>query len=105
LALPLLTQNVFCAAPVVVAKNHLNNHVRALVINSGNANAGTGVGFSASSIFEFALEFCACLMPALIAAQLTPLIFNNEFFIANLILPPSNQEYFTVKKYYLRRDL
>jgi glutamate N-acetyltransferase/amino-acid N-acetyltransferase len=22
------TQNVFCAAPVVVAKNHLNNHVR-----------------------------------------------------------------------------
>jgi N-acetylglutamate synthase/N-acetylornithine aminotransferase len=27
------TQNVFCAAPVVVAKNHLNNHVRALVIN------------------------------------------------------------------------
>jgi glutamate N-acetyltransferase/amino-acid N-acetyltransferase len=25
------TQNVFCAAPVVVAKNHLNNHVRALV--------------------------------------------------------------------------
>ncbi|SSC10060.1 bifunctional glutamate N-acetyltransferase/amino-acid acetyltransferase ArgJ [thiotrophic endosymbiont of Bathymodiolus puteoserpentis (Logatchev)] len=37
------TQNVFCAAPVVVAKNHLNNNVRALVINSGNANAGTGV--------------------------------------------------------------
>ncbi len=38
------TQNVFCAAPVVVAKNHLNNSVRALVINSGNANAGTGLG-------------------------------------------------------------
>jgi glutamate N-acetyltransferase/amino-acid N-acetyltransferase len=35
------TQNVFCAAPVVVAKNHLNNHVRALVINSGNANEPT----------------------------------------------------------------
>ncbi|WP_369178419.1 bifunctional glutamate N-acetyltransferase/amino-acid acetyltransferase ArgJ [Candidatus Thiodubiliella endoseptemdiera] len=37
------TQNVFCAAPVLVAKNHLNSAVRALVINSGNANAGTGV--------------------------------------------------------------
>lgn len=37
------TQNVFCAAPVVVAKNHLNSNVRALVINSGNANAGTGI--------------------------------------------------------------
>ena len=38
------TQNVFCAAPVVVAKNHLNNNVRALVINSGNANANAGTG-------------------------------------------------------------
>ncbi|KAA0445849.1 MAG: bifunctional ornithine acetyltransferase/N-acetylglutamate synthase, partial [Candidatus Thioglobus sp.] len=37
------TQNVFCAAPVIVAKNHLQNQPRALVINSGNANAGTGV--------------------------------------------------------------
>jgi glutamate N-acetyltransferase/amino-acid N-acetyltransferase len=37
------TKNVFCAAPVLVAKNHLNTQVRALVINSGNANAGTGV--------------------------------------------------------------
>lgn len=37
------TQNVFCAAPVLVAKNHLIGDVRALVINSGNANAGTGV--------------------------------------------------------------
>lgn len=36
------TQNVFCAAPVVVAKNHLNSDVCALVINNGNANAGTG---------------------------------------------------------------
>ena len=36
------TQNIFCAAPVVVAKNHLNSDVEALLINSGNANAGTG---------------------------------------------------------------
>ena len=37
------TQNVFCAAPVVVAKQHLQSaSPRALVINSGNANAVTG---------------------------------------------------------------
>ncbi len=36
------TQNVFCAAPVVVAKNHLQQTPLALLINSGNANAGTG---------------------------------------------------------------
>jgi glutamate N-acetyltransferase/amino-acid N-acetyltransferase len=36
------TQNIFCAAPVLVAKNHLQKSPRALLINSGNANAGTG---------------------------------------------------------------
>ena len=36
------TQNIFCAAPVTVAKNHLNSNVKSLIINSGNANAGTG---------------------------------------------------------------
>ena len=36
------TQNIFCAAPVLVAKNHLNHKIQALLINSGNANAGTG---------------------------------------------------------------
>lgn len=37
------TQNRFCAAPVTVAREHLRRgEVRALVINSGNANAGTG---------------------------------------------------------------
>jgi glutamate N-acetyltransferase/amino-acid N-acetyltransferase len=41
----LFTQNRFCAAPVIVAKEHLsglNSSLRALVINTGNANAGTG---------------------------------------------------------------
>ena len=51
------TQNVFCAAPVVVAKNHLNNEVRALVINSGNANAGTGLG-SGSVGLQNAYQVC-----------------------------------------------
>ncbi len=38
------TQNRFCAAPVFVAKQHLANPkgIRALIINTGNANAGTG---------------------------------------------------------------
>jgi len=38
------TQNRFCAAPVTVCKEHLHNEggIRALVVNTGNANAGTG---------------------------------------------------------------
>ncbi|WP_126453534.1 bifunctional glutamate N-acetyltransferase/amino-acid acetyltransferase ArgJ [Sulfuriflexus mobilis] len=37
------TQNAFSAAPVMVAREHLANHApRYLLINSGNANAGTG---------------------------------------------------------------
>ncbi len=37
------TQNAFCAAPVVVAKQHLSSAApRYLVTNTGNANAGTG---------------------------------------------------------------
>jgi glutamate N-acetyltransferase / amino-acid N-acetyltransferase len=40
----LFTRNRFCAAPVLVARQHLEHfgEVRALVINTGNANAGTG---------------------------------------------------------------
>jgi len=36
------TQNRFCAAPVTLAKKNLKNEIRALVVNTGNANAGTG---------------------------------------------------------------
>jgi glutamate N-acetyltransferase / amino-acid N-acetyltransferase len=37
------TQNRFCAAPVILARKHLKKGaVRALVVNTGNANAGTG---------------------------------------------------------------
>jgi glutamate N-acetyltransferase/amino-acid N-acetyltransferase len=38
------TQNRFCAAPVQVCRDHLasNFGIRAMVINTGNANAGTG---------------------------------------------------------------
>jgi len=37
------TRNRFCAAPVTIAKDHLQQgQPRALLINTGNANAGTG---------------------------------------------------------------
>ncbi|WP_043317375.1 bifunctional glutamate N-acetyltransferase/amino-acid acetyltransferase ArgJ [Microbulbifer sp. HZ11] len=37
------TQNAFCAAPVLVAKEHIRQgQIRALLINAGNANAATG---------------------------------------------------------------
>ena len=38
------TRNRFCAAPVVVCQQHLasGKDIRAMVINTGNANAGTG---------------------------------------------------------------
>ncbi len=38
------TKNRFCAAPVVLCKEHLSAgaEIRALVVNTGNANAGTG---------------------------------------------------------------
>jgi glutamate N-acetyltransferase/amino-acid N-acetyltransferase len=43
------TKNRFCAAPVIVAKEHLaqvaligSDGIRALLVNTGNANAGTG---------------------------------------------------------------
>ena len=37
------TQNAFCAAPVLVSRQHLSTHTpRYLLINTGNANAGTG---------------------------------------------------------------
>ena len=36
------TRNAFCAAPVRVARDHLAHAPRWLLVNSGNANAGTG---------------------------------------------------------------
>jgi glutamate N-acetyltransferase / amino-acid N-acetyltransferase len=39
------TLNQFCAAPVTICKTHLNGGqpIRALLVNTGNANAGTGL--------------------------------------------------------------
>ena len=38
------TQNKYCAAPVIVSKNHLKitGNIKALLVNTGSANAGNG---------------------------------------------------------------
>ncbi len=50
------TQNRFCAAPVVVCRENIRNDIRALVVNTGNANAGTG-----DDGLKRAREVCAAL--------------------------------------------
>ena len=51
------TRNAFCAAPVSVARAHLGTvSPRYLLINSGNANAGTG-----EQGLQSALELCRSL--------------------------------------------
>src|ERR1700716_504161 len=52
------TQNRFCAAPVILAKEHLvaQTQIAALVVNTGNANAGTG-----DDGIRRALKVCAAL--------------------------------------------
>ena len=58
------TQNRFCAAPVRICKRHLSDAdgVRALVVNTGNANAGTGAdGIDrALAVCEAAAEQVGC---------------------------------------------
>lgn len=50
----IFTENAFCAAPVQISKQHLAQaQTRYLIINTGNANAGTGKGG-----YDDALEIC-----------------------------------------------
>ena len=55
------TQNRFCAAPVILAKRHMatGRSPRVLVVNTGNANAGTG-----EDGLERALEVCKAVAAA-----------------------------------------
>ncbi len=68
------TQNRFCAAPVVVARQHLSRldpdkSTRALVVNTGCANAGTG-----ADGLKHARETCAALAELMgcVSAQVLP---------------------------------
>ncbi len=54
------TRNAFCAAPVILARRHLSQGApRYLLINSGNANAGTG-----EQGLQDALQCCQALAAA-----------------------------------------
>ena len=66
----LFTLNAFCAAPVTVAKQHLAAaKTRYLLINTGNANAGTGESGLADT-----QQSCAALaaLQGVSAAQVLP---------------------------------
>ena len=99
------TQNRFCAAPVIVAHEHLAHAegIHALVVNTGNANAGTGeqglrdarttcaalagvLGCKATQILPFSTGVIMELLPvAKIAAGLPGAVANmsaNNWYAA-----------------------
>ena len=78
------TRNAFCAAPVTVAREHLRKgKVRYLLINSGNANAGTGaLGLQA------AVETCRVLADAAGCASSQVLPFSTGVIGEDLPLDP-----------------
>ena len=75
------TQNAFCAAPVHVCKRHLalNHGIRALVVNTGCANAGTGV-----QGMEDAQKTCAELAQRLNLKDSQILPFSTGVILENL---------------------
>ena len=59
----IFTKNAFCAAPVTLCREHMSESqggIRALLINSGNANAGTGVPG-----YDMAVGHCATVAETL----------------------------------------
>ncbi|STQ90262.1 bifunctional glutamate N-acetyltransferase/amino-acid acetyltransferase ArgJ [Iodobacter fluviatilis] len=61
------TLNKFCAAPVRICRSHLadTGEIRALVVNTGNANAGTGLdGYERAKEICFALAERLDISPA-----------------------------------------
>ena len=81
------TQNAFCAAPVTLAKKHLSLFspelpVRALLINSGNANAGTGEKGK-----QNALQSCAWLAEKLQCSTEQILPFSTGVIGEQLPMP------------------
>ncbi|WP_042419896.1 bifunctional glutamate N-acetyltransferase/amino-acid acetyltransferase ArgJ [Comamonas aquatica] len=75
------TQNRFCAAPVQVSREHLaaGQGIRAIVINTGNANAGTGAAGLAN-----ARATCAALAQALGVAPEQVLPFSTGVIMEEL---------------------
>jgi glutamate N-acetyltransferase / amino-acid N-acetyltransferase len=75
------TQNRFCAAPVQVCREHLQGSggIRAIVINTGNANAGTGADGLAR-----ARQTCDALAQALQIAPQQVLPFSTGVIMETL---------------------
>ncbi len=79
------TQNRYCAAPVQVCRDHLSQvsaapdtHIRALVINTGNANAGTGAkGLADARATADALAALLTLKPQQVLPFSTGVIMEN----------------------------
>jgi glutamate N-acetyltransferase/amino-acid N-acetyltransferase len=79
------TQNRYCAAPVQVCRDHLSQvsaapdtHIRALVINTGNANAGTGAkGLADARATADALAALLKLKPQQVLPFSTGVIMEN----------------------------
>ena len=80
------TQNRFCAAPVQVCRDHLQQvktsvagtHVRALIINTGNANAGTGAkGLADARTIAEALAAILKIKPQQVLPFSTGVIMEN----------------------------
>ena len=69
------TQNVFCAAPVTVSKEHLGGHnyglAKAVIVNSGCANAATGsVGIAdAERTCEIVADVVGCCADEVLVAS------------------------------------
>ena len=75
------TRNRFCAAPVQVCRNHLNSGqaIRAIVINTGNANAGTG-----ASGLQHAQDSCDALAKHLNVSAQSILPFSTGVILEPL---------------------
>ena len=75
------TTNKFCAAPVTVAKQHIDaaKSVRYLLINSGNANAGTG-----HEGLQNSLQSCAAVAAETSSAKQSVLPFSTGVIGAQL---------------------
>ncbi len=79
------TRNRFCAAPVVVCREHLastDGEIRALVVNTGCANAGTGEQGLAD-----ARASCASLAKRLGVAAEAVLPFSTGVILEHLPMP------------------
>ncbi len=79
------TQNRYCAAPVQVCREHLaaGQSIRAMVINTGNANAGTGAAGLAD-----ARETCEALAQALGVSAQQVLPFSTGVIMEELPVEP-----------------